>query len=69
MFVFCEREGGKMEVWFDPAGEAYRRARETGAVPENNWDGNASPRNVNWIASVVIEDDFDFTLQAPRETA
>ena len=72
VFIFATHEGGYLEVWLDdPDGTYYQEARETGAVQEiNHARGGATfPRNVNWIASAVIDKDFDFTLQAPRETA
>lgn len=65
MFIFAVNEGDIMQVWRDPDGSTYREARETGAVLEYH---QSVPTNVNWIASAVIDDDYDFTLQAPRET-
>jgi hypothetical protein len=71
MFVFAEREGSIMEVWFDPEGKFYRQARETGKIEgrDPRYDRPRFSRSVNWIASVTIDEDYDFTLQAPRETA
>jgi hypothetical protein len=66
VFIFAQREGSRREVWLDPDGEYYRAARETGAVTADV--EHSFPRNVNWIASAEITEDFDFTLQAPRET-
>lgn len=71
-FIFATHEGGYLEVWMDPKGEFYREARETGKVTGGRpWavDAAAFARKVNWIASAVIDEDYDFTLQAPRETA
>jgi hypothetical protein len=67
VFIFATSEGGRMEVWQDPKGEFYQAARTGGSVAEAGRYGFS--RKVNWIASAVIDDDYDFTLQAPRETA
>jgi hypothetical protein len=69
VFIFAEAEGAYREVWMDPDGSAYREARETGTVDDNPWKMSQVRRKVNWIASAVILEDYDFTLQAPRETA
>jgi hypothetical protein len=69
VFIFAAHEGAYREVWMDPDGEYYRTARDTGHVEDTNSRPQAFSRKVNWIASAVIDADWDFTLQAPRETA
>jgi len=68
-FIFAEREGGQLEVWQDPKGEHYARARRLGYVVERPLSDLEFHRRVNWIATAVLDDDYDFTLEAPRETA
>jgi len=69
VFIFAAHEGARREAWMDPDGEYYRAARVTGRVEEFSTSTRTFSRPVNWIASAVIDEDYDFTLQAPRETA
>lgn len=69
VFIFATHEGAYREVWMDPDGQFYRIARERGSVEDASNLDRSFRRKVNWIASAVIDEDYDFTLQAPRETA
>ena len=68
VFIFSTHEGAYREVWMDPDGKHYQIARARGAVEDATHPESTFRKKVNWIASAVIDEDYDFALGGPRET-